>query len=51
MINFNSLMQEIFYFKEPLELVFIAGPAYITGLIMRGTLFTVQDEKPASSIH
>ncbi len=37
---FNGLIQDVFTKEEPLGLVLMAVPIYITGLIMIGTLFT-----------
>lgn len=45
MIDFNGLIHDLFNFKEPLKLVLMAGPIYIAGLIMIGTMFTRQNEQ------
>ncbi|EEP4004636.1 hypothetical protein ACE21V_002014 [Salmonella enterica] len=39
-MDFNGLIQDVFTKEEPLGLVLMAVPIYITGLIMIGTLFT-----------
>ncbi|MGT9601781.1 hypothetical protein ACVWDX_25585, partial [Escherichia coli] len=36
----SALIQDVFTKEEPLGLVLMAVPIYITGLIMIGTLFT-----------